>query len=52
MSSMLFNLSPSSFYSLLKKGDFLFVTMLVVISNPVHAEDDADSKLESGTVPI
>ncbi len=46
MSSMLFNLSPSSFYSLLKKGGFLFVIMLVVITNPVHAEDDIPDKFK------
>ncbi len=46
MSLMLFNLSLSSFYSLLKKGCFLFVIMLVVISNPVHAEDDILNKFK------
>ena len=46
MLSMLFNLSPSSFYSLLKKGSFLFVIMLVVITNPVHAKDDIPDKFK------
>lgn len=46
MSSMLYNLSPSNFYSLLKKDRFLFVIMLIVITNLIHAEDNIPDKFK------